>query len=285
MEGSNYGISVRSTTVSLSGTLPEKLYAIANSGFQGVEIFENDLLPFIKSPELIAKMANDLGLKILLFQPFRNFEGSPRGEIQNKIEQAKCKFELMNRLGVATMLVCSNTEANAIADDRIIIDDLSMLVEQANLFDIKIGYEALAWGTHVKSYKHAWNIVSTIDHVACGLILDSFHTLAINDSLFELSTLPADKIFFVQLADAPYLKINFLEWSRHFRCYPGDGDFDVGDFVTKILATGYSGPLSLEIFSDKLQSISPRVAAFDGILAMMHLENKITAKRKEICLL
>ena len=31
-------------TVSLSGTLPEKLEAIAAAGFDGVEIFENDLL-------------------------------------------------------------------------------------------------------------------------------------------------------------------------------------------------------------------------------------------------
>lgn len=31
-------------TVSISGTLPEKLHAIAAAGYQGVEIFENDLL-------------------------------------------------------------------------------------------------------------------------------------------------------------------------------------------------------------------------------------------------
>ena len=29
-------------TVSISGTLPEKLHAIAAAGYQGVEIFEND---------------------------------------------------------------------------------------------------------------------------------------------------------------------------------------------------------------------------------------------------
>jgi len=33
-------------TVSLSGTLDEKLRAIAVAGFQAVEIFENDLLSF-----------------------------------------------------------------------------------------------------------------------------------------------------------------------------------------------------------------------------------------------
>jgi hypothetical protein len=37
-------------TVSLSGTLPEKLEAIAAAGFDGVEIFENDLLYYDGSP-------------------------------------------------------------------------------------------------------------------------------------------------------------------------------------------------------------------------------------------
>ena len=38
-------------TVSLSGTLPEKLEAAAAIGFEGVEIFENDLLTYDGSPE------------------------------------------------------------------------------------------------------------------------------------------------------------------------------------------------------------------------------------------
>lgn len=40
-------------TVSLSGTLPEKLEAIAAAGFDGVEIFENDLLYYDGSPREI----------------------------------------------------------------------------------------------------------------------------------------------------------------------------------------------------------------------------------------
>jgi len=62
-------------TVSLSGTLPEKLEAIAAAGFDGVEIFENDLLYYDGSPREIKQMCADLGIAITLFQPFRDFEG------------------------------------------------------------------------------------------------------------------------------------------------------------------------------------------------------------------
>ena len=58
-------------TVSLSGTLPEKLEAIAAAGFDGVEIFENDLLHYDGSPRDVRRLCADLGLEILLFQATR----------------------------------------------------------------------------------------------------------------------------------------------------------------------------------------------------------------------
>lgn len=48
-------------TVSISGTLPEKLHAIAAAGYQGVEIFENDLLYYTGTPADIRNLAADLG--------------------------------------------------------------------------------------------------------------------------------------------------------------------------------------------------------------------------------
>ena len=51
-------------TVSLSGTLSEKLDAAAAIGFDAVEIFENDLLTFDGTPAEVRRIAADLGLAI-----------------------------------------------------------------------------------------------------------------------------------------------------------------------------------------------------------------------------
>lgn len=53
-------------TVSISGTLVEKLTAIQAAGFDGVEIFENDLLYFDGSPADVRRIAADLGFKSLV---------------------------------------------------------------------------------------------------------------------------------------------------------------------------------------------------------------------------
>jgi len=85
-------------TVSVSGTLVEKLKAISRAGFDGVEIFENDLLYFDGSPADVKRICADLGLQIMLFQPFRDFEGVSAERLARNLERARRKFELMHEL-------------------------------------------------------------------------------------------------------------------------------------------------------------------------------------------
>lgn len=267
-------------TVSLSGTLPEKLEAIAAAGFDGVEIFENDLLYYDGSPSEIRKRCADLGLAITLFQPFRDFEGCRRDRLQRNIDRAERKFDLMQELGTDLVLVCSNVAADSLGDDEILTDDLRLLGERAGARGLRIGYEALAWGRHVNTYQQVWNLVRQADHPAVGVILDSFHTLSLKGDPAAIADIPGDKIFFVQMADAPILAMDVLEWSRHFRCFPGQGEFDLAGFLAPILRSGYRGPLSLEIFNDGFRAAPPRQNAADGLRSLLYLEEK-THKRLE----
>src|SRR5437016_620121 len=95
-------------TVSLSGTLAEKLEAIAAAQFKGVEIFENDLLSFNGTPRDVRRMIDDLGLATITFQPFRDFEGMAGSAREKVFSRAERKFDLMGELGTDLMLVCSN---------------------------------------------------------------------------------------------------------------------------------------------------------------------------------
>jgi len=102
---------------------------------------------------------------------------------------------------------------------------------------LRVGFEALAWGLHVNDYRDAWEIVRRADHDSIGVILDSFHALAPSFPITAIQSIPADKIFLVQLADAPKLGLDILSWSRHFRCFPGQGDLPVLGFMESVIAT------------------------------------------------
>src|ERR1700730_16372754 len=265
-------------TVSISGTLESKLRAIARAGFNGVEIFENDLLTSQVSARDAGALMRDLGLRCTLFQPFRDFEGMPDTLRRRIFERIERKFDVMQELGTGLPLVCAHVAPRALADRSRIVADLRELGERAAKRGLRVGYEALAWGRHVSDHREAWSIVLDVDHPAIGLILDSFHSLARsipNESLREID--PA-RIFIVQLADAPVLQMDFLSWSRHFRNMPGQGELPIVDYVATLLEQGYAGALSLEIFNDRFRSSSASAVALDGPRALNFLYDQVARR-------
>lgn len=263
-------------TVCLSGALPDKLEAAAAAGFDGIEIFENDLLTFDGSPAEVRRMCEDLGLAITLFQPFRDFEAMPEPQRVRNLDRAERKFDTMGALGTDLVLVCSNTQPAALPEPARAAADLREMAERAAKRGLRVCYEALAWGRHVNRWRQAWDIVREADHPALGLCLDSFHTLSLGDDLSALKeTVPAGKVFFLQLADAPRLSMDVLSWSRHHRLFPGQGELPVAQFLRDLLAAGFDGPLSLEIFNDEFRAAPARRIARDGLRSLIWLEEAV----------
>src|SRR5690606_28555375 len=91
----------------------------------------------------------------------------------------------------------------------------------------------------------------------------------------SIRSIPKDKIFIVQLADAPLIDMDLLYWSRHFRNMPGEGDLAVTDFVAAIAETGYDGYFSLEIFNDQFRGGSPKAIAADGYRSLIYLSDQV----------
>jgi 4-hydroxyphenylpyruvate dioxygenase len=251
-------------TVSLSGTLEAKLRAIAQARFDGAEIFENDLLTARSTAREVAAQMRDLGLACTLFQPFRDFEGMPGQQRWRTFERLERKLDLMQELGAPLLLICSNVSPASSGDRSRIVADLRELAERAARRGLRAGYEALAWGRHIFDHRDAWSVVKEVDHPALGLILDSFHSLARAIPIESLSEIDPARIFIVQLADAPTVQMDYLSWSRHYRSMPGQGELPVVEFVATLLAAGYRGPLSLEIFNDQFRATSASTVALDG---------------------
>ncbi|MGW2716783.1 bifunctional sugar phosphate isomerase/epimerase/4-hydroxyphenylpyruvate dioxygenase family protein [Streptomyces sp. NPDC001492] len=262
-------------TVCLSGSLTEKLTAAARAGFDGVEIFENDLLASPLSPEEVRARTADLGLGIDLYQPMRDVEAVPEEDFVRNLRRAERKFDVMRRLGTESLLVCSNVSPRALDDDTLAAEQLGRLADLAQEFGVRVAYEALAWGRHVSTYDHAWRIVEQADHPSLGVCLDSFHILSRCSEPKDLEgveDIPGEKIFFLQLADAPLMAMDVLQWSRHYRCFPGQGGLDVTSLVRHVVNAGYRGPLSLEVFNDVFRQADAGSTAVDALRSLIALE-------------
>jgi 4-hydroxyphenylpyruvate dioxygenase len=202
----------------------------------------------------------------------------PEPQRTRNFARVERKFDLMQELQTDLLLICSNISPASLGGIDRAAADFRELGHRAASRGLRVGYEALAWGRHVNDYRDAWEIVRRAGHRSIGVILDSFHALAPSFPVSAIQSIPADKIFLVQLADAPKLGLDVLSWSRHFRCFPGQGDLPVTTFMEAVLATGYTGPLSLEIFNDQFRSGSAVRTAIDGLRSLILLEDQLAEK-------
>ena len=166
-------------TVCLSGTLTEKLHACAEAGFDGVEIFEPDLVASPASPEEIAALARRLGLSLDLYQPFRDAEGVsedalPRGAAPGPGE-VRADATAWRRHACWS---AATSRTATVDDDAVSAAQLRRLGDVAAAYGVRLAFEALAWGRFVDDYRRAWQIVELADHPAVGVCLDSFHILS-----------------------------------------------------------------------------------------------------------
>lgn len=264
-------------TVSFSAPIERTLESIARAGFTGVELLFNDLEQFSGTNLQFKQLCEDLGLKIVALQPMRSFEGTRNWA--KKMDEAKSAFQSMNEIGVDLTVLCSNVSADCRFEPSLWVHQLRELSELASEYGVRIGYEALSWGTFINRFEAAASIVNRVDHHAFGITLDSFHTFALSNDITNLQNLDASKVFLVQLADAKRLGLDLLSWSRNHRCFPGLGDFEVASFLSSIIRTGYVGPFSLEVFSKKLRESDPLEVAKMAFNALEGLEEAIEQEK------
>ena len=263
-------------TVSISGDLSEKLAAIAAAGFDGVEIFEADLLTYDATPAEVGRMVRDAGLALTLFQPFRDFEGMPEPQRARAFDRAERKFDLMGELGADLILVCSNTSPVSLGGIDRAAADLRELGDRASARGIRIGFEALAWGRHVNDHRDAWEIVRRADHAERRP-----HPRQLPHPLPRprprLDPLDPRR---QALPRPARRRAGLPRWT----CSSGAGTTATcparatcpsSDFLAAVAATGYDGWLSLEIFNDQFRGGSPRSISVDGHRSLVALMDEV----------
>lgn len=292
----------------------------------------------VAAASYVASVCDSLGLRIFSLQPLRDFEGWAKEEDQLlALRRARSRFEIMRALGADLLLICSNNQQSpaTVGGVERIGGDLAQLGEFAEHFGpvfaphyskadgsverrakpIRIGYEALSWGSHVDVWSRAWSAVKVADRDNVGLILDSFNTLAreyadpctktgiteahadpygvVMASIEKLATVPAEKIFFLQIGDARRmpepLKLSpnaeeprpaRMIWSRGNRLFPCEyerGAFlPTTEFVSSAVRKArYAGPWSVEVFNSSLSDEGEEVPLEHAMRARAGLDRLV----------
>ena len=254
-------------TISLAGTLLQKLAAIKGAGFSQAMLMARDLVGHAEGSDDAVRVVKASGLRVTGFQVLRDFEGLSGHLHEYKIDVAKSMLEMCHAVGAKVLLICSSTSTHATSDPDVLARDLRKLAMLALPLGIRIAYEGLSWGRHVNEFTTAWDVVCRADAPNLGIGIDSFHAFATKTSLEDLDILDPDRIFLVQLADFMWNEIKSFEeridTARHFRVFPGEGVHSeaLAELVMRLDRLGYRGDYSFEVFNDDYQQMPLPVVA------------------------
>lgn len=241
-----YGPSICTVSLgrcSAGHSLPFKLDLARKYGFEGIELFFDDLLYIAKSKpggatpsnqiiaaQEIRQLCNARKLELICLQPFMNYEGLVDRDMRSRrLNDIKHWVELAHALGTDLILIPSSfLSSRQVTDDmEIIVNDLIDVAEIGlrRTPVIRFAYEALCWGTQINTWEASWDVVNRVNRSNFGLCLDTFNILgriyadpgtasgtasdAYNATMKSVRRLQAHinvhKVLLVQVADAERL--------------------------------------------------------------------------------
>lgn len=261
-------------TLSLGGTLKDKLYALAAAGFRYVALTDGELIADELSPASLSDLLHELNLRVSIFHVHGLFETADDGSALLVRDRAPPKFDLMRRLGASLMqvslgstLVDGKQEAAA--------RQLAELADLAGQRGFRVAVSVSDASAECSAIRSAWDVVRLSDRGNLGVLLSNLDLLASGSSLDDIPEIPGERIFMASLTDARSAGVEPFPQHRNHRCFPGQGTLDVTSFVECVLGTGYQGPFSLDVLSDDLRAAPVRLAAMDAIRSLRYVEEML----------
>ncbi|TFK55959.1 putative AP endonuclease, family 2 [Heliocybe sulcata] len=287
-----------------SHTLRLKIQSAANAGFGGIELFYSDLQEharahgksLVHAASEVQELCNSVGLDIVTFGPFMNFEGCPSPP-ENRLKEAQEWIDIARALGTGIIRVPSAIDDRAVEDEEVIVAELRMLcaLGAEGGATISFAYESLSYGVHAALWEDSLRLANLVDRSNFGLCLDTYHVCArvwgtpqtrsgrlpggnaaLRASMERFAKeCPMDKVFIVQLGDAEKMDPPILPghpayqegrdvaatWGAYGRLFPLEHDrgayLPMMDILKVwLIQKGWHGWVSLEVFHREMKEES-----------------------------
>lgn len=258
-------------TLSLGGTLRDKLYALAAAGFRLVALTDSELISDDLSPAGLSDLLNELNLRVSMLQVHGLLGTADDGSLRLVRDRVPPKLDLMRTLGASLMHV-SLGSALVAGKQEAVAHQLAELADLAGDHAIRVAVSISDVPAARSAIRAAWDVVRPSDSGNLGISLSNFDLLAPGSSLDDIATVPGERIFMASLTD--------VAQDRSQRCFPGQGVLDVTSFVQCVLDTGYQGPFLLDVLSDDLRAAPVRQTAMDAIRSMRYVEETLRRNRR-----
>jgi sugar phosphate isomerase/epimerase len=255
------GYTLWAGTVGFTSPLAERFAAAAATGCRQATLSPPDVLRAAgdgTTAAEIGRQARDLGLDLII-DPVMNWypdrEPSPSRFAGVSTDDA---LRMCEALGVTSL------SAIATASSDVPVPELAgyfaRLCDRAAGFGARVHLEFIPF-TIVRTLGIAWDLVRAADRANGGLVFDTWHFFRGEAQFGVLETIPGDRIFCVQLDDAPAVPQGSLREETSHRLLPGDGTLDLTAAIQALHRIGALRWVGPEVISPDLAALSVLDAA------------------------
>ncbi|HEY3005095.1 MAG TPA: sugar phosphate isomerase/epimerase [Kribbellaceae bacterium] len=245
-------------TVGLEGPLAARFAAAAAAGYQRVSLSPPEVLRAGRPAAEIASRARDLGLGLVV-DPVMNWypDSSPPTS-----RFAGVSTDDALRLGAdldATALTVLATPHSDIPLPAL-AEHFARVCDRAADFGAQVQLEFIPY-TVVSGLRVAWEIVRAADRPNGGLVFDTWHFYRGDPDFGVLAAVPGERIFAVQLDDAPAQPTGPLRAETMARLLPGDGELDLVGAIRALHTLGALRWIGPEVMNPELNVRPPEEVA------------------------
>ena len=258
-------------TGNMTGSLPEKLEALETAGFGGTTLWPADFFAHFEDLDANLDVFRASPLDCTCYMMVRDLEGSPPDVQARKLELARQMMDQMALIGATTLVQCSNISTAVDRDWSRAVADLRGLADLAQCRSMRIAFEPMSQGQWINTWQLGWQMVQDVDHLALGLVLDASHIFLAGSPLEGIEKILAERIFLFEVSDFPDANLDRREMLRNYRLFPGEGTRPIRDLAQRVLATGYHGPISAEVFNARYRAAPAQFVADRGMAALQNL--------------
>lgn len=255
------------------GEIPvrEQLKIASTAGYDAIELWLRDVDRFVKEGGKLTDLKqeiSDLGLRVDSAIAFGQWIVDDQAARTAGLEQCKRDMETLQAIGglrIAAPPVGATNEAGLNLDAA--AERYRALLEVAKPFGVLPQLELWGFSKNLHSLAQVLYVAAAADHPDACLLLDVYHLYKGGSDFHNIGLVPAAKMFCLHMNDYPATperaKIGDAD-----RVYPGDGVAPLSDILRSLVAGGFRGTLSLELFNRQYWAQPAQEVATTGIAKM-----------------
>jgi len=243
--------SITLNTITLRpASLDDKLKAVEQAGYSGIELWSNELTDHVKaggSLEALGRRIADAGLSVPNIIGLWNCMPPDDAERPATHDRVRSQMEDAAKVG-ATHIAAVPTPDRPDIDTLWAAERYRELLEIGEEYGVTPAVEFVGFFKGVNRLGQATAIAIEADHPKACLVADTFHLFGGGSGFNGVKCLSAQSIACFHINDAPATPAR-AEQRDGDRVMPGDGVLPIVQLLRDLREIGFAGPLSLELFN------------------------------------